>query len=215
MVTKSATQRFGTARLVGALVVLVVLVAAAATTKRVPTSIVDQLDPNAFDPATYSIAAYSDTVDPYVAANAIDLVELLEALQGGADEADYGNAPGAASSYSFPVQLTGIAGEVKGPVLPVTVAGVDGVITVQIQVGPALNGTALRDVSGTISFNEFTNQLEYQKIGTELNNIVRSDVLVGIDPTTLNGQEITVTGAFTRVNPKLVSVMPTVFEVGP
>ena len=102
-----------------------------------------------------------------------------------------------------------------GSILPVTVPGVPADVTVQVQIGPALNGTALRDVTGTVSFNEFTNQLEYQQVATELNNQVRDSVLTGLDPASLTGKTITVTGAFTRVNPTLVSVVPVAFEVQP
>ena len=40
-----------------------------------------------------------------------------------------------------------------------------------MQIGPAINGTALRDVTGTVDFNEFTNQLEFQEVATEFNNL--------------------------------------------
>ena len=30
-----------------------------------------------------------------------------------------------------------------------------------MQVGPAINGTALRDATGLVNFNDFVNQVEY------------------------------------------------------
>jgi predicted lipoprotein len=50
-------------------------------------------------------------------------------------------------------------------------------------------------------------------VATELNNQVRETVLADVDPAALPGKTITVTGAFTRVNPALVSVVPVRFEV--
>jgi predicted lipoprotein len=50
-------------------------------------------------------------------------------------------------------------------------------------------------------------------VATEFNNIVKTEVLATVDPATLNGKTVTVTGAFTRVNPELVSVVPIAFEV--
>ncbi len=61
-------------------------------------------------------------------------------------------------------------------------------------------------MTGTISFNEFTNQLEYQNVGTELNNLARSKVLDAFDAAAAQGKTVEVTGAFLRVNPNLVSI---------
>lgn len=206
-------QKGGLRRWAPWLLILVVLVAAIATTERVPLAVADQVDPDAFNPTTYAVEVYAARIDPYVRQEAIPLAELVEALELGAAESDYGNTPGTASSFSFAVSLDGSGVELKGPVLRLDVEGIDPEITVQLQVGPALNGTALRDVTGTISFNEFTNQLEYQQIGTELNNIVRSSVLTGLDVESLAGKQLRITGAYTRVNPKLISIVPTSIEV--
>ena len=97
--------------------------------------------------------------------------------------------------------------------MPLSVEGVPEGTTVVLQVGPALNGTALRDVSGTVSFNEFTNQLQYQQVATEFNELVKSQVLEGLDVAALEGKRIEVTGAFLRVNPALVSGVPISVEV--
>ena len=57
-------------------------------------------------------------------------------------------------------------------------------------------------MTGTISFNQFINQLEYQKVGTELNNQVRDDgARRHSTPRTLEGKTLRITGAFLRVNP--------------
>ncbi len=164
------------------------------------------------DAATYAAENY-DEIAAYVDDDAQDLATLLADLAGGADEAEFGNTSGASSAYAFPVTFTATAGDVTPPTLPVTVEGVPAETTVVVQVGPALNGTALRDVSGLVSFNSFTNQLEYQEVGTELNTIVRDEVLAGFDAAAAAGQTVRVTGAFLRVNPQLVSVVPTAIEV--
>lgn len=168
-----------------------------------------------FDPVAYADERFDSEIVPQVEDEAIDLATLLTDLAGGADEADFGNAPGAGSAYSFPVEFTAVAGQPNGAILPVTVAGAPADVQVQVQIGPALNGTALRDVTGTVSFNEFTNQLEFQEVATEFNNRVRDGALAGLDPTTLAGRTVSVVGAYTRVNPALVSVVPVSFEVAP
>ncbi len=167
----------------------------------------------AFDPAAYADERFESEIVPQIEADAVDLSTLLADLADGADEADYGHAPGSGSAYSFPVTFAAVAGAQQGSILPVTVEGVPSDITVQVQVGPAINGTALRDVTGTVSFNDFTNQLEFQNVATVFNEHVRDGILSETD-LPAEGQTVTVTGAFTRVNPALVSVVPIALEVG-
>lgn len=73
--------------------------------------------------------------------------------------------------------FTGVAGAQQGSLLPVSVEGIPSDTVVQVQVGPAINGTALRDVTGTVSFNDFTNQLEFQNVATVFNERVRDGIL--------------------------------------
>ena len=168
-----------------------------------------------FDPVAFVEENYDSVIVPGIEENAVDLATLLTDLAAGADEADFGNTSGASSAYAFPVTFTAVAGTLTAPILPVTVEGVPEGTTVQVQVGPAVSGTALRDVTGTVDFNDFSNQLEYQNAAGELNNRVKSSVLNDFDAAAAAGKTITVTGAFLRVNPALVSVVPISIEVTP
>jgi predicted lipoprotein len=199
--------------MVGLVALVILAVAAAFSTKVVSTEEAQADSADTFDPATYAEEHFAADIVPYIEENAVDLTTLLADLAGGADEADFGNTSGASSAYAFPVTFTAVAGDPTPPTLPLTVEGVPEGTTVVLQVGPALNGTAMRDVSGTVSFNEFTNQLQYQEVATELNELVKSEVLAGVDPASLEGKQLQVTGAFLRVNPALVSVVPTSIEV--
>ena len=191
----------------------VVLVAAAFNVKVVSASDADTAaSEGQLDPAAYAAERFDD-IAAQVEDEAVPLADLLARLEGGADEAEFGNTSGASSAYAFPVTFTAVAGTATPPILPVTVEGVPAETTVQVQIGPALNGTALRDVTGEISFNEFTNQLEYQNVSTQLNDLVRTDVLEGFDAAAAAGKTVEVTGAFLRVNPQLVSVVPVSIEV--
>jgi predicted lipoprotein len=199
------------------LVLAVVVIAVAAMNVKV-VSLDDVAAENAaqqFDPAAFVDENYDSVIVPGIEENAVDLATLLADLAGGADEADFGNTSGASSAYAFPVTFTAVAGALTAPVLPVTVEGVPADTRVQIQVGPAVSGTALRDVTGTVDFNDFANQLEYQGAADELNNRVKTDVLANFDAAAAAGKTITVTGAFLRVNPQLVSVVPISIEVAP
>lgn len=198
--------------MIAVLAALTVVVLAALSTKVVSTDEADAAAGEGFDPATYA-AEHFDEISAQVDTDAVPLSDLLDALAAGADEADYGNTSGASSAFAFPVTFDAVAGALTAPVLPLSVEGVDPAVAVQLQVGPALNGTALRDVTGTISFNEFTNQLEYQEVATQLNDLVRERVLVDFDAAAAEGKTIRITGAFLRVNPALVSVVPLSVEV--
>ena len=52
---------------------------------------------------------------------------------------------------------------------------------VSIQIGPAVNGTALRDAVGFITFGQFLNQVQYADAGTALNNEVKQELLADLD----------------------------------
>lgn len=206
-------RRPSRAGVIGLLVAVVVVVIAAFNVKVIA---VGDLEPTeSFDPATFAAENYASEIVPQIEAEASDLATLLDDLAAGADPADFGNTSGAGSAFAFPVTLTAVAGTPAPPALPLTVEGVPSEVSVQLQIGPAISGTAIRDVTGTISFNQFVNQLEYQEVATELNNQVRESVLSTIDPASLQGKTLRITGAFLRVNPDLVSIVPVTIEVVP
>ena len=202
--------------MVGAAVALIVIIIASLNVKVV--SLDDVAAENAareFNPVAFVDENFDSVIVPHIEDEAIDLATLLADLEAGAEESEFGNTSGASSAYAFPVTFTAVAGELKAPILPVTVDGVPKGTTVQIQVGPAVSGTALRDVTGTVDFNDFANQLDYQNAAGELNNRVKTEVLEQFDAAAAQGKTIVVTGAFLRVNPSLVSVVPISIEVLP
>lgn len=212
--TLSASRRRLFVKLTGAAIALIVVGAAIASTRVL--SIEESAEASqagAFEPADYAAEHFDEDIVPTITDEAVDLSTLLSDLAGGAEEADFGHSAGSSSAYSFPVTFTGIAGAPAGSILPVAVEGLPEGVVVQVQIGPAINGTAIRDATGTVNFNDFTNQLEFQEVATELNTLVKEQVLADVDPATLEGKTITVTGAFTRVNPALVSVVPVEFGV--
>ena len=106
-----------------------------------------------------------------------------------------------------------MAGKPSDSLMPVKVKGLKGT-TVSLQVGPALNGTSLRDVVGFIDFNQFVNQVDYADAGTALNNQVKAKVLKGLDRASLKGRHVRFTGAFTYLAPTVITVTPVRLEVG-
>jgi predicted lipoprotein len=168
----------------------------------------------AFEPAQYGAKTY-----PKVAATleqkAQPLPQLVAALRDDPEAAgkQYGHREGN-SPYSFATRGEGIAGATKAGLMEVRVKGVPKSTRVSIQVGPALNGTALRDAVGFISFNQFVNQVDFADAATALNSQVKAKVLKGVDPQEMKGERVSFTGAFTALAPSVVTVIPTKLETG-
>lgn len=165
------------------------------------------------DSAAYADLNYESKIVPYIEANAVDLAELDAAIIADPDAAGdmYGNRDGDNAAYSVPTKFTAVAGELKGDVLVLEIEGVS--TTVYLQIGPALNGTALRDVTGQVRFGDFENQLAYQDIGTKFNDKVREGVLSTVDKTTLTGKTLNIIGAFSLFNPSQFMIVPISLEV--
>ncbi|WP_395108143.1 DUF2291 family protein [Actinomadura sp. SCN-SB] len=189
-----------------ALVVLVVLILADTTYRS------DQApqagESQKFNAAAYGAATYASKVVPTIEKKAVDIVTLHKAIAAGTEAAGqrYGNREGT-GPYSYAVTLTGTAGEVNGGLLRVEVPGADDA-RVAVQVGPAVNGTALRDAVGFIKFGQFTNQVDYADAATALNEQVKARVLASLDAAALDGKKITVVGAMTPLTADLLTVTP-------
>ena len=95
----------------------------------------------------------------------------------------------------------------------VNVDGMPDGYKIRVQTGPAINGTELRDVPGDIEFGAFKNQIEYQDAGAAINRAMSEATLSDLDRDSLSGKTISVTGAFTMINPKSWLVTPVALEV--
>lgn len=166
----------------------------------------------AFSAETFGKDQFPATKDN-VESRAVDAATLFSAIA--ADKKAAGEKYGVAAGIGpvIPVKFSGTVTERKANYNSVKIEGLPDDITVRVQTGPAVNGTDLRDATGTISFGQFTNQIEYQDAGSALNNEVKRTVLAGIDPDTLTGKTVSVTGVFKLVNPKSWLVTPVRFEV--
>lgn len=205
---------------IGAALALVVLAAMAATTTTVAADDLEaaNVGKHVFDAAEYANEKYDSEVVPAIADNAVEITDLLPAIIADPEAAgeEFGHKDGVSSPYAYPVTGTGVAGTVQGTLLPLTVEGVPSDVQVMLQIGPAINGTALRDATGLIGFGDFLNQIEYANASTELNNKVKADVLAGFDAAAAAGKTITFTGAFSYgSNHAVILVTPVELEVAP
>jgi predicted lipoprotein len=171
-----------------------------------------------FDAVEYAEERYATEVVPTITEEAVDIAELVPQIVADPEAAgeEYGHKDGATSPYAYPVTGTGVAGTVAGTLLPVAVEGMPDGVQVMLQIGPAINGTALRDATGLIGFDDFLNQIEYANASTELNNKVKEEVLAGFDAAGAAGRTVTFTGAFAYgSNTAVLQVTPVQLEVAP
>ena len=75
-------------------------------------------------------------------------------------------------------------------------------VTVAIQIGPVIRGTALRDASGFIHFSDFTNQSDYAVAANALNDAALRAVIAPLAIDTLQGRTVVFTGAVGKSAPR-------------
>ncbi|TNC63480.1 DUF2291 family protein [Rubellimicrobium roseum] len=160
----------------------------------------------AFSPETYGQTEFP-RIQGLIEERAVDAATLAQAIAVDPAKAAVDHGVTSNGTPVFSVDLTGVAGEARSGVYDVAVEGLEG-IRVRVQTGPAINGTDVRDATGTVEFGQFRNQIEYQDAGSALNNQVKEQVLAGIDAANLTGKTVTVTGVFRLVNPESWLVTP-------
>ena len=192
---------------------LVVLVAAMAIdTKVVRIGSATSIAPGGFSAAEYGAAEFPK-VQSAVERRAVPAATLATAIAH--DRAAAGKQYGVAASAGpeLPVKFSGVAGKNDFGTYDVAIAGLPKSVTVRMQTGPAILGTDLRDATGTITFGQFTNQIEYQNAGAALNKQLKKDVLAKVDTSNLTGKTVTVVGVFQLTDPASWLVTPVRLDV--
>jgi predicted lipoprotein len=199
-------------RIIIASVAAVVVIAAMALDTKIVKIGADTADSGAFAPETYGQTEFPK-IQSAIEAKAVDAGTLASALASDKAAAikQYGVPGGIGPEIS--VKFTGVVGQGKSGVYAVAVQGVPSTLMVRVQTGPAINGTDLRDATGTIKFQQFTNQIDYQNAGSALNNELKKQVLSKIDNSNLTGKTISVVGAFQLINPNSWLVTPVKLDV--
>lgn len=172
-----------------------------------------------FNKVSYVDGIWDSKVVPTVRSGATDAGILIPALRKdpAATAKQFGHDVGGADNFLI---------RFSGKVTKIDTSSMNGLITVslplegqpmdvQVQVGPIISGTALRDAVGFITFGLFTNQMQFGDVGDELNNRVLKKVLAGVEPKTLLGKTVFIEGAFTydSASPRTVVVTPVVLTL--
>lgn len=189
-------------------VAVVLLAAMFLSTKIVPAGSGAAQGPAAFNAADYGKQQFPKQ-QAYIDKHAVDAGTLAAAIQKDSTGASqkYGKSADGAT-YVIPVKFTGVVGQIPPDgYTPITVPGLPPGTKVGLQLGPAINGTDLRDVTGDITLNNFQNQIQFQDAGSAINDQLKTE-LKSVNASSLTGKTVQVYGAFTLINPQLWNVTP-------
>ncbi len=210
------------ARLIGAVVLVVLVVAMALNTKFLTPAEVAAIAPKPFDPAQVATDLYGQA-EQDLPGRAQPLGEVVPAMQADVAAAaeEYEATRPAEGAYVFPVELTGTVAEASDASLRVQVDGVPAQTPVLVPLSTAVNGTVIRDVMG-FKFADAPGQTDYQYVGDELKKLMLAQIESAVqDPASLKGKQVTVLGAVgvqatgsTVPRAKPVNVQPVSIEVG-
>lgn len=195
-------------RLIWTVLIVVLVVAMALSTRIVAKGSATAAAGGHFDAATYGQTQFPK-LQRFVTDNAVSAKTLAAAVAADQTAAakKYGHSADGAT-WVIPVAFTGVVGTVPPDgYTPITVDGLPADVKIGLQLGPAINGTDLRDVTGKITLNNFDNQIQFQDAGSAVNNEVKK-MLAKVDAASLAGKTISVEGAFTLVNPQQWNVTP-------
>jgi predicted lipoprotein len=212
MSTSTDVPRAGPGRSIGRRVVIAAVAVAVLAAIAVDTTVVTIGSEQDVSAAGFSPESFGAEQFPRIKENiverAVDAPTLAEAIA--ADKAAAAEQYGVPAGIGavIPVTFTGVVGEGKSGIYEVAVEGLPADTGIRVQTGPAINGTELRDATGDILFGDFKNQIEYQNAGAAINNAMKEEVLAGIDTASLSGKTVSVTGAFTLINPENWLVTP-------
>jgi predicted lipoprotein len=159
-------------------------------------------DKAAFDPDKMVASSWADKVFPYFEKRAGPFAEVRDLAAKSPEEAGarFGYRPKSGDvPWTLMVRLEGVVVEANTESRAATI-GVDttgkGKADANVQIGPALRGTAIRDALDFVSFNDFTNQIDFARYGKAFNLYANHELLEKLPRDSLVGRKVTVIGAY-------------------
>ena len=155
-----------------------------------------------FDPDKMVASTWATKVIPYFEQKAGPFVAVRDRAAAAPDEAGakYGyRAKSDGSPWTLMVKIEGTSVAADTESRAATV-GVDpsgqGKSEATVQIGPAMRGTAIRDALDFVSFNDFTNQIDFARFGKAFNTYVNRNMLEKLPREDLIGRKISLIGAY-------------------
>lgn len=155
-----------------------------------------------FDPDKMVAEMWDAKVIPYLRGKAGDFKDVRALEKASPDEAGekYGHKEKQGTSpWTVVVKLTGkiVAANVESRAGTIDVdADSDGKADARVQIGPVMRGTALRDTLDFVSFNDFTNQIDFAQFGKAFNVHVDKTITSKLPRDALIGKDVTILGAY-------------------
>jgi predicted lipoprotein len=174
-----------------------------------------------FDPNKMVASAWTTKVIPYFEQKAGPFAELrdLAAKDPDAAGAKYGyRAKSDGTPWTVMVKIEGTIVAANTESRAATI-GVDatgqGKTDATVQIGPAIFGTSIRDALSFVSFNDFTNQIDFARYGAAFNAYVNQTVLAKLPRDNLIGRKVSLIGAYALGAGDPPQVTPVEITIGP
>lgn len=174
---------------------------------------------DAFDANGYVDKIWTSKVLPDFKNRAIELGALLAEVAKDPDKAgqDHGHREGDGNPWTYAVKG-------QGKIVSVDTASRHAIVSVELQtaagprkadlqVGPVVFGTTLRDALPFIKFGDFVNQIQYAQVSRALNDRASKAVREAFDPTEATGKTI-VFYAAAVIGSDSITATPVIIEPG-
>jgi predicted lipoprotein len=198
--TAPRPRRFGPTKIIGLVLLIVLVVAMALSTKFLTPAELATIAPKPFDPAATANDLYTQA-KAELPGKAADLGKVVPAIQTdlkGAADTFHAASPNE-NAYVFPVKATGTVIEATDTALRLQVPGVPTETPVLVPLTTAVNGSVLRDAMG-FKFADAPGQTQYQYVGDELKKLILADLQSSVpDPAALKGKKVEVVGVLSVI----------------
>ena len=171
-----------------------------------------------FDATAYVDKIWTPKVIPELKDKAIAIETLLREVANDPDEAGqkYGHREGDGNPWTFLIKgegkITAVDVESKHGLVGVEVKTAAGARKVDLQVGPVVFGTALRDGLPFIRFGDFVNQIQYAQVSRVLNDRATKGVRESIDLKEAAGKTIAFYAAAVLGSGDTINATPVIIE---
>jgi len=165
-----------------------------------------------FDASTFAHSFYSNKLLPHLD-SAIKLNQLISLLKSEADKTfkDYSHAFAIGNIRYFLVQGEGIITSIDEDAISVALKNDSAENSIKIAT-EFVYGNAIRDASGLLNLNDFSNMSDFNSVSGELNKIVRQEVLPPFKARARQGDVVKFTGAIelnqAHLKPASIEVVP-------
>jgi|ERR1700722_6865375 predicted lipoprotein len=175
-----------------------------------------------FDPDKSVTSIWAPKVVPYFEKKGGPFVQVRELAAKSPDEAGarFGyRAKSEGTPWTLMTRIDGVVvgadTESRAATIDIDVSG-QGKTDAVVQIGPAIRGTAIRDALGFVSFNDFTNQIDFAQFGKAFNTYVYHETLEKLPRESLIGRKVSVLGAYPLVSTADTPlVTPVAIIIGP